>query len=237
MVCMANAQEKPLPASPGPVLTPAYGPLEMAEESNRLAEEQRLAAVEQQRELVAAAPYLYVAPTPSLVASVPYLYSGQVYRPRRAYRTGVWVHPRALVYPAIAADAYGGIPLPEEVRQPDGHIKYWTGPNGYVYRPTFRSPLFEDSAATGEPASSDPVIADADLPEPPAPPARDGMPKAHELPRLPGKPAGVPSAFRGAMPTPAPALPPAPGIAPNPAEIPAEAIPAPLAEPAGPRAF
>lgn len=205
---------------------PELAPMEAAGQAYRLGEERRLEALGRQRSLVAAAPYLSSAPAYAGRPAVPYLYSAPAYRPRRAFRPGAWLYPGAIALPAIPTDVYGGIPLPPEVRQPDGHVKFWTGPNGYIYRPTYRSPLFDgelplpgpplDEMPLDEPAPTlaPPAnLAEPEVPPPPAPPAEP-----------PAKPASAP-----------PAMPEADDL-PEPADLP-EAIPAPLAEPDGPREF
>ena len=68
----------------------------------------------------------------------PYGYS---YNPRRAYRQAVrYGYPPVFQpWPRVPGDIYG-YPYYGAVRQPAGHEKTYTSPNGYVYRPLYEKP-------------------------------------------------------------------------------------------------
>ena len=169
----------------------AYDPLQAGEDAYRAGEEQRRAAIDQQRQLGEQLRWRNMWAYPSYAPAragiyaygyAPYPYS--VYNPRRAYRQALryGYPPLYQQWPRAPGDIYG-YPYYGYARQPIGQEKVWTGPSGYVDRPSHGQPPEpqaptpaspprpqEPSASAGEPSSSPEAV-----PEPiPAPPSEPG---------------------------------------------------------------
>jgi len=138
-----------------------YDSLQAGQDAQRLAEERRADAIQQQLPssrwpstwgpayAAAAVPRVYVYPGPRAA--------------RWAYRYGYGVY---VPWPRAVVPAY---PYPR-LRQPIGHERIWTGPNGYIYRPIDpRSPV--PGGAAMPPAPQVPTPADPATRPQPGPPA------------------------------------------------------------------
>lgn len=96
-------------------------------------------------------------------------------------------------WPQVPNDIWG-TPYYSYVRQPIGHVKIWTGPASYIYKPIYATPPMEiprpASAAAARPRRqlSKPELPAADVPSPtallnsPPPPPKPSLPR-------PGRPA------------------------------------------------
>jgi len=123
-----------------------YGPLDAAEEARLRADEAGQAAIHRQLQLIDDIRWYNTwIPTPYR-PSLPYIY-GYGYGPpgaaSRAYRSGL--DPVFTPWPRVPGDIYG-YPYYGAVKQPIGHEKIWTSPNGYIYRPVYAPPAGQVAA-------------------------------------------------------------------------------------------
>jgi len=150
----------------GPAWAQNYGPLDAAEEARIRADEDGQAATGRQLQLIDDIRWYNTwIPTPYR-PSLPYIY-GYGYGPpgaaSRAYRSGL--DPVFTPWPRVPGDIYG-YPYYGLVRQPIGHEKIWTSPNGYIYRPVYAPPAGQ--AVAPRPAAPRAYRATPATPLPPA---------------------------------------------------------------------
>lgn len=117
---------------------PAYGPLQAGLDVYRMAEQQRLQAIELQLRLARSAWQYHLGPAPYYAPGVPHVYPyGSRRALRRAYRFGYWPAPQP--WPNVSIGVYR-YPYSSWVRQPTGYERIRIGPNSYVYRPYYGQP-------------------------------------------------------------------------------------------------
>jgi hypothetical protein len=174
----------PSPSQP-PLRRPTYDSLDAGQDAYRAAEADREAAIQRQLQTqdeirwynTWGPDYNFWPPPPSISPyNAPWGYP-------RAYRGGFHGPP-----PWAWRDAYKP-GYPDGVRQPTGHEKIWTSPNGYIYRPLYDQPDRPQrrSASPVPPAASrlhsdgSPPSRSSPTPPPPTPmpppPADSGGPR------------------------------------------------------------
>ena len=210
----ARAEVVPTPAA-SPTTAPAetppqyrpdveYGPLQAGRDAYNQAEQQRRWAIDRQLWLISdvrryntwypyvdryALPYIYSYAPPRVARrvhkSLQRDWSGRVFTP----------------WPQVPGDVYG-YPYYPRIKQPIGHEKIQTGPNGYIYRPVYEEPPKAQQVPTpAAPSAPAPALPEARPPEPPP-----AIPPAQPAPQ----PALIPPNQPPAEPIPAPPIGPGP---------------------------
>jgi len=153
----------------------SYDALQAGQDAYQAAEAERHAAIDQQRNTIEQMKwyntwaYRGYAPTLSNIYA-----NGYSYNPRRVYRQAIRYGspPVFQPWPRVPGDIYG-YPYYGAVRQPAGHEKTYTSPNGYVYRPRMPPPAPSPSSPPAPPATPAPEVGGS--PESiPAPPSEPG---------------------------------------------------------------
>lgn len=197
----ATAPEPPeAPQQARPEVT--YSPLQAGRDAYQMAEQQRRWAIDRQLGLLddVKRDNTWIG---YAAAGLPEIYAyGSPWAARRAYRRGYG--PLFTPWPRVPGDVYG-YPYYPWVRQPIGHEKIWTGPNGYIYVPRYAPP----GPAPGVPMPAAPSAA-----MPGSPPTQSPQPPPAASPgnRVP-QPAWIPPA------APPPETIPTPPIEPGPREF------------------
>ena len=174
----------PAPAAqnpPGPIAHPAptYDSLQAGSDAQQPAEEARGDAIRRQLG-VQGDIRRYNTWLPAYGPPLPAVYGyGSVRAARRAYRS-VYGPPLLAPWPRVPGDIYG-YPYYPWARQPIGHEKIWTSPNGYIYKPLYpNSPLAPEAPALPQPQGptrADPATRPRPAEDPPRPQAVPAIPE------------------------------------------------------------
>ena len=156
-----------------------YNALQAGQDAYQAAEAERRAAIDRQRSLIEQMKWYntwaYRGYAPTLIDIYAYRYApyGYSYSPRRAYRQAIryGYSPVFQPWPRVPGDIYG-YPYYGAARQPAGHEKTYTSPNGYVYRPLYENPP-PPQPPPGPPPQPQPRI-DGSPESIPAPPSEPG---------------------------------------------------------------
>jgi hypothetical protein len=208
LLATAGAQEatlpQPAPLRPREQYRPGmtYDSLQAGQDAYRAAEADRQAAIQRQLRIQDEIRWYNTwAPGYESWPTLPEIYAygaRRAFRPTYRYGNAGYYGPLFEPWPRVPGDIYG-YPYYGSVRQPTGHEKIWTSPNGYIYRPTYDPPPHAEFQTR---RSAEPTVPRVLRPVPPAPVPHipgESSPSQRELPlrQLPANPLPVPPAEPG----------------------------------------